>query len=280
VKRSYLPILIVLAFFLSSASPSPKPSVIPTPRISANNPSKSSDQGRRIPEPAKTPTTETNQNKTANVANKHEADAIKVIVPPVIVQKDWTDYGFVIFSGLLVVVAGLQLFLLKQALKADRPYIWVRRVEGLKDPPSVTMEVFRDVITHASCFIQNLGKGPAVNIQVIARMKFGAPPLFYPGMFADCQPQHSMLQPVVTESEPTNFIVRLSTGISDRDVTEMYDSNSPKRITCYGIVRYEDVFGNRYKTSFGYHRQQFVADNTDGFVWQFVRGPSEYNHHT
>jgi len=117
-----------------------------------------------------------------------------------------------------------------------------------------------------------------VNITAVAKLKFTSKILPLAPDFSDCL-SVLVLQPIVTETEPTNFIVRLSDGLVADDVKDMYDPESPKRITCYGIVRYQDVFGKCYKTTFGYHRRRVLADNPDGFEWVFIRDNRGYNRH-
>jgi hypothetical protein len=170
------------------------------------------------------------------------------------------------------------------ALNANRPYIWVKKIEGQKGPPNPDLppEV-TDIIASANCFIQNLGKGPAFIIEVRGTLKFTYPPLPMPASFSDCGRVH-ILQPVVTEAEPTNFFVPSRGGslfvmspCGSVDTSHVNDPNNRGRFVCYGVIRYRDVYGNRYESTFGYHRQWLTFGDPDKFQWLFVRGPDEYN---
>jgi hypothetical protein len=127
-----------------------------------------------------------------------------------------------------------------------RPYVWVRKVEGQND---VSGQLglgpeFAHVIDSANCIIQNLGKGPAFITEVVAKLKFSSAPLPCPPVFNDCV-KVTVLQPVVTESEPTNFFIR-GQGADSQTAVRMGDPSGPERFSCYGIIKYRDAFGESY----------------------------------
>jgi len=159
---------------------------------------------------------------------------------------------------------------------AVRPYLWVRKIEGGND---IAGPEFADVISYANVSIQNLGKGPAFIIEVVGRLKFSAEPLPLPPSFDDCTGV-LVLQPVVTEPEPTNFFVRLAQGVTSQDAQRMGDPNNPtERFSCYGIIRYQDAFKESYCTTFGFSRQLLRPSDSQVLRWTFVPYPP-YNRQT
>jgi hypothetical protein len=165
------------------------------------------------------------------------------------------------------------------ALKANRPFLWVRKVEGENDIPTTAPDLgaeFADpnIVTLTNCSVQNLGKGPAFIIEVKARLKFTPNPLPLPPTFDDCLVVE-VLQPVVTESEPTIFPIR-GGGVDTQDALKMVDTNAAEKFACYGKIRYRDVFGNTYRATFGFSRQFLRRSAGDAFRWEFVPSP-KYN---
>lgn len=213
----------------------------------------------------------------AQITSEDKGEAIKVLSLPVNIAKDLADYGVVLFSGLLVIVTALQLRLVKRALANERPFLWVRKVDKGHDPPDPELpEEFHDVVSYASCIVQNLGGRGAIISEVRARLKFGYPILPLPPNFADCI-EVPVLQPMVTASEPTNFIVRLSTPFLHKEVVaKMLDPEAQERFFCYGVIRYKDPAGFSYKTTFGFHCQR-LSDDKIHFDWQFVPDHQGYN---
>jgi hypothetical protein len=88
-----------------------------------------------------------------------------------------------------------------------------------------------------------------------------------------------VLQPVVTESEPTNFFVRLGQVVSSQDALAMSEPGATARFSCYGIIQYQDAFRESYCTTFGFSRQWGRSANSTEFRWTFVPFPP-YNRHT
>jgi hypothetical protein len=152
-----------------------------------------------------------------------------------------------------------------------RPYIWVRKIEGSAWPP-LTPDLgpeFANVVSVANCYIQNLGTGPAFITEVVARLKFSCAPLPLTPTFEDCF-KVEVLQPVVTASEPTNFFVMFGGGVDSQTAAKMGDPNGLERFSCYGIIRYEDVFRDSYSTTFGFSRQRMRSADSEQFQWQFI----------
>jgi hypothetical protein len=280
MRRAYLLILIASALLLSGPEQSSKPTELSSPKVSAGQGHQSSNSREQETQPKHPPeTTESTQKNRTNVTAENRSDTIKVILPPVTIQKDWADYGLFFFSGLLVLVTSFQLRLLKRALISDRPLLWVRRVEIGHDPPNPGLPAeFGDVVNYASCVVQNLGKRGAIISEVVARLKFAYPVLPLAPTFKDCL-KVPVLQPMVTENEPTNFIVRLSTPFTHQEIAKMTDPEAHERFFCYGIIRYKDPSGASYTTTFGFHCQRLTDDGVH-FQLQFVPDHRGYNRST
>jgi hypothetical protein len=152
-----------------------------------------------------------------------------------------------------------------------RPYIWVRKIEGVHRPPSTggLGPESANVLDSANCSIQNLGTGPAFITEVLARLKMSRAPLPLPPVFDDCF-RVEVLQPVVTASEPTNFFVILRDGADNHTAKRMDDPMGLERFSCYGIIRYEDAFGESYSTTFGFSRQWMRSADSEEFRWVFL----------
>jgi hypothetical protein len=127
---------------------------------------------------------------------------------------------------------------------------------------------FANVINSANCSIQNLGKGPAFITEVVAKLKFSSAPLPFPPVFNDCI-KVIVLQPVVTESEPTNFFVR-GQGADGQTAVRMGDPSGPELFSCYGVIKYRDAFGESYCTTFGFSRQWLRRADSEEIRWMFV----------
>jgi hypothetical protein len=185
------------------------------------------------------------------------------------------DVGLVIVGALYTFFAGCQLVIIRRALDADRPLLWVRKVEAGHDPPHPGLPAeFQKIIDYASCLVQNLGKRAAIVTEVVARLKFDYPPLPLPPSFRDCLPI-VVLQRIISETEPTNFIVRLSTPFTNQDIAKI-DPQARERFFCYGIIRYQDPTGARYETTFGFDCQ-WLSEDLVNFRWQFVPDHRGYN---
>jgi hypothetical protein len=159
-----------------------------------------------------------------------------------------------------------------------RPYLWVRKVETGDTLSKRMGPEFTDVPASANCYVQNLGKGPAFITEVVARLKFSSAPLPLPPAFNDCINVLALL-PVVTESDTYQLPIRFVEGVSSQDAQRMSDINNPtERFSCYGIIRYRDVFGESYCTTLGFSRQWRTSD---GVTFQWVWPPwPPYNKQT
>jgi len=180
-----------------------------------------------------------------------------------------------------VVAANATRDVVKVSKAAVRPYLWVRKVEAELGSPTLAGDLgpeFANMVSSASCFIQNLGSGPAFITEVVATLKFSDPPLPLPPNYDDCI-RVVMLQPVVTATEPTNFLVRLRGGADSPTAIRMGDPNAQERFSCYGIIRYRDVFGEKYCTTFGFSRQWGRRSDSEVFEWFFTHWPP-YNTQT
>lgn len=134
------------------------------------------------------------------------------------------------------------------------------------------------MVDSANCTIQNLGNGPAFITEVVATLKFSFAPLPLPPNFEDCI-KVIVLQPIVTESEPTNFFVRLRNGADSEIAKRMGDPNGNERFSCYGTIRYRDAFGGSYCTTFGFSRQWLRTADSEEYRWTIVPWPP-YNNQT
>lgn len=102
----------------------------PVPRKAANHPARASRDVQSQATSNKTPTAPPQASVNANAAPKNEnpANAVRAEdtqkpirvgeLPSVSVTKDWTDRAYWVFSGLLVIVGGLQAWLLYGTLRA------------------------------------------------------------------------------------------------------------------------------------------------------------------
>jgi len=141
LKLSFVLILIGSALLLSAANENTKPSEAPVPGESTKGHSQGPDQSDADPQKDKNqPIAKGDQAKPRQIAekNKKETASIRVSpidvnpldVNPLDVKKDWVDYFFVVFSGLLVIVGGFQLRLLYWQFVADhRPRLKIRNVQ-------------------------------------------------------------------------------------------------------------------------------------------------------
>jgi hypothetical protein len=59
----------------------------------------------------------------------------------------------------------------------------------------------------------------------------------------------------------------------------MSDIGATERFSCYGIIRYRDVFGESYSTTFGFSRQWLQSEDSYEMQWLFVPWPP-YNRQT
>jgi hypothetical protein len=202
----------------------------------------------------------------------------------------WSNVLLIIFTAVLAGVGIVQTFILcytyqiaEVALHRDRPFLFSFSGRVKEQPPAAASEIpeFRYAIGSVSCDIQNFGGGPAIITEIVARLRFGPPPYFAtPVSFADCHPLHRG-QKVVPPNDRTNFIVMLQDGIQGDDVSKMYDEKSTKRFSCYGIIRYHDVYGKKpYETSFGFHREFGRGADEAELRWTWVDGPEAYNRFT
>jgi hypothetical protein len=125
----------------------------PVPRQAANNSAGTSCRIQSQISPNKTPPAQSPPPVNANAAPSHDANrseqgtdnsqhSISVSkLPPVTVvttKRDWADWGYWVFSGLLVVVGGLQVWLLRRTLGA------IQRQADLMERQTVATEVAAD----------------------------------------------------------------------------------------------------------------------------------------
>jgi len=295
-KRWLMSILIASGLLLSAASPSPQQES-PSPRIYPDNSSDRSHQIENTPKPEKPPTTKGDQKQAPGIASENKSDSVQIILPPITVQKDWADYGLFLFSGLLVIVAGLQLRLLNRAFITDRPYLLLDspKIAGFRQPlsqgPSGDVatsleEALQDIgPLLASLRVRNYGKGPALLVSIATRITI-APRYPAVGDFSQC----------IGGIIPQDGIVAGGCCRIRSDWSDGYQMDAPgnfdditslaKTLMFYGIICYKDVFNKRYTTSFLYKFQPpirgTVADVITGLIdkGHLERGPDAYNRST
>jgi len=159
--------------------------------------------------------------------------------------------------GLLqFVVAAFGVFLLfksfgltKLALQSDRPF--VLPVMVIPVPSAFVPEGI------GICRIKNFGKGPAIVVEIVARLKATDRPFPLPAEFSDCLPVTMIEREVIGASESITFWATYSG--SNQDISDAVDATfdtlmiqGAKRLTLYGEIRYRDVFNNSYSTWFGF----------------------------
>ena len=126
-----------LAVLLSIVQAAP-----PVPRKAPDNPADASNKPYSQPSPNEpVPSTalpavnigaSKKDEKTSNPVRAEDAQKPVRIgeLPPVFVMKDWTDRAYWAFSGLLVIVGFLQVWLLRRSFRATQPRLHVDRVRA------------------------------------------------------------------------------------------------------------------------------------------------------
>jgi hypothetical protein len=287
--------LLIVAMCLTVAQTTP-----PTPRQASNNSAHAAESTKEQTKTNKTPAPESQSpintetpKKDENSGNAVSAEDTHKTVrisewPPVSIPKGWTDYSYWVFSFCLVIVGGLQIWLLYKQLKtvdrqADiaelqknqmiqageqteriinqmketevrdlRAYIGVSKVILKFRKPEVP-EIPRGIVE-----IQNFGKTPACKVRQWIGIGIGPHPLTY----------------VLPESSNPK-IASVSTVFPNIKNISLVDLKKPLPVDAkvgtpeltvyvYGRITYEDVFKNEWYTSY-----RFIFGGPDG--GQFYR---------
>ncbi len=181
-----------------------------------------------------------------------------------------------LFTGGLWVTSIWQWRVARNALYADRPYLLLldRPEQKFFDPKSREDKVC--VFSMARCGIKNLGKGPAILTNIMARMKL-ASDLTLPPDFSDCLEIRDFKDPVIEDKAPSEFFVPIDGYLVQMEDWERLRKGETK-VVLYGKISYEDVFKNPYVTAFGY---VYEGPGTGlGRGSNFRLGRKEYNYRT
>lgn len=129
-------ILAVILAVMQAAPPIPRQTADNSAGTGANVKSESApDQAKSLPTPVALKTNSNGTSKTDS-GDKHPEDAEHTVgiskLPPVSVTKDWADWGVWVFSGLLVAVSFLQVWLLWRTLGAIKRQADIQEIAFLQ----------------------------------------------------------------------------------------------------------------------------------------------------
>ncbi len=253
--------LLLLVILTFSQTPQPKAQPIRQPQsnsasVQKAEPSanKSGNSGTQSESKRTQPPTRSDEQRN----NSQEAVKVREL-PPVSITKDWSDRAYWVFSLLLVVVGGLQVWLLHGTLKAtaasaaaakanaeavvNSERAWLLPNEFLDD---LTLPAARDLAVK----IRNFGRTPAFVTEwvcgalisetedVLARLNFSSPNLSSSGI-------------PFTPGRQENFWVNWEPGDLEQ-VGEVLASR--KHLYIYGVVRYRDIVsGDTRESNFCFH---------------------------
>jgi hypothetical protein len=261
--------LIVLAVVLAVVQTSP-----PVPRKASNN---SAGTGNKVQDQSRTENNPTPPNAVVNGdmqgqpsnwdATKHDGDntehSIRVReLPPVSIMKDWADWAVWIFSALLVIVGGLQVWLLRGTLRAIQRQ--ADQMEGQlesqreKDRGRLKIEVDNASFAsqsanssgfHAvSCNVYNHGASVA-NLDEFRVKYIVLPTAEAKADYATCQ-----LVAYAESIEPKGRLpkiplVRLEplVAMTDNDVRSIQKGES--FVHFFGVARYRDIFKRKRRST-------------------------------
>lgn len=300
---------LILTVFLTvpqTSSPTPRqaPDSSASTRGNVQNQAKPENKPADLSPPSvdqnQTQTAETHGNKQRN--NDAEQPVTVSKLPPVSITKDWTDRFYWLFSGLLVVIGGFQIWLLVRQLKIiDRQADIAQKQETqmvqaglqteriiaqMKDTTlkelrayvgvsRIRLDISDERLPTGAVEVQNFGRTPAYNV----RHWTGICPQSYP------------LTSPLPESSATSF----SVAVIHPNVKNVSAVTLKKRlpegiligtrllsIYIYGEVTYEDAFGNERHTKFrffygGTEPTYTYRDSPDGPTYGAMRPDTEGN---
>jgi hypothetical protein len=239
------------------------------------NPSTSGDGIGSGPDQKKSPRP-TDQNENQPQAQVHLAP---VDVNPISVNKDKLDWAYVLFGFLLVVVGGLQLWLLKQNANAILNSERARLFVTIGPLPDFIIDPNKVQIMWLHPTVQNHGRTPAT----ITKMRLRAQQV----SSVDGLPQEPIYD-IQGNTEirrfdgetlfPPNVTVSILTvGINAHDFVQIRQGAS--FLYLYGVVEYQDIAKRAFYTRFCflYHVPGGFNPIPEGFVFG---GPSAYNRAT
>jgi hypothetical protein len=206
-----------------------------------------------------------NQTKESPAVATHDKEqTVRVIVPEIEVHKGLTDYAYIVFSFLLVLVGAAQVAALWRAFRIERPYLHVVRVEGAYLTPAVEGDLddaIKPTISLAKVTIKNAGKGPAVNLEIFGRLTISMDPenpLPLPPDLSVRWPVEVIEDHILGPDRTTRFMVFWEGSWQDpknsrRISQQTYFALMHKlgNLIAYGVIKYEDILGNSYESTFG-----------------------------
>jgi hypothetical protein len=229
-------------------------------------------------------------NKTeepAAIATRDKEQTVRVILPEIEVHKSFADYAYIVFSFLLVLVGAAQVALFRKAFRIERPYLYVVRVEGAYLTPAVEGDLddaIKPTISLAKVTIKNAGKGPAVNLAIVARLTISIDPknpLPLPPDVSVGWPVEVIEDHVIGPDRTSRFMVFWEGSWQDpqngrriSQQTHIALMHKLGNLVAYGVIKYEDTLGNSYESIFG--NIWVPAGVNMGRPGNFYRGPNDW----
>lgn len=264
-------ILIILALFLSAASPSPQPSASQRPPVKSDakqtgyrdcypdKDNSSGSYGVALAQTTPTPQLQTKPTESGYHPNQQE-QSYRV-----------TDVLLTIFTGLLVFVGGLQVWLLIIAFSSDRPVVIVAQLIANDSP----LRAFRPTI-----ILRNGGTKPAVSIRAVGRIR---PHQALPYKSAE-KPQYSELLSCTIDRPALGIGEETSIGcgafLLQNEAEAIPYVAGEKSFAVYGVVYYQRTSRLRKRTYETYFYWFYSPPGQIVPKGQFYPGPEEYNRQT
>jgi hypothetical protein len=267
-------ILIVFALLLSAAGELTNTQPIPERLAQSSQPAPTDSQAQtpEAIEPSQQPTISWSRayNASPRTDDAHRlCDRIAGIL---------TSQQF--FNFLLAVGTFLIAFFNYNLLLLDRPVLVVDRPQGRflspKDRQKAREEGHVFIVASARCAFRNVGKGPAIVSQIIAKMKLHID-LPLPPNFNDCTEANvAKKEPVIPPGTDSDFFVLFPSpsGCSEQEWKDITDGKM--KLVLYGKIFYKGMFPRkRYEATFGFVYEPPDSSFGSGNVFRF--GRTEYN---
>jgi hypothetical protein len=245
------------------------------------------------------------ENQSSNGEAKANREPARISTNPTIQigsHKDGWDKALVVFTGLIVIVGGFQIYFLWGTVEAtkdnafaaresatatiieNRPWLLLTKIENPHLTPAVEVPHSEQRITHCYVWTQNFGKTPAMVTTLWGRMLIGDSPIAPPrDLNIEIATTSPIPEPYVfPPAKPLPAEAQLSPeGFISPQVRDDILKRKVKYLWVCGFVKYRNTFeGTRspnYETRFC-HLYETRTNSPEPF-WT-PAGPPEYNRAT